>query len=84
MTSGAPSTGSDETPHCTLSDDGTHFLWRHNCVDSEFDHIPGRLPLGGPGGWTLEQQEPLTISPSILCHACGTHGFFREGKWMPV
>ena len=39
------------------------------------------LPLG-PQGWTVQQREPLTISPSILCKQCGTHGFFREGKWV--
>ena len=41
------------------------------------------LPLGG-NGWTLVQREPLTVSPSILCGNCGTHGFFREGKWVPA
>lgn len=31
--------------------------------------------------WTVEQREPLTLSPSILCRACGNHGFIRNGKW---
>lgn len=30
--------------------------------------------------WTVESTDPLTISPSILCH-CGKHGFIREGRW---
>lgn len=43
--------------------------------------------------WTVEQWEPLTISPSVLCKAplvpgdpsageCGDHGFIREGRWV--
>jgi hypothetical protein len=31
--------------------------------------------------WQVESWEPLTISPSLLCH-CGDHGFIREGKWV--
>jgi hypothetical protein len=33
--------------------------------------------------WTVEQREPLTISPSIRC-ACGDqHGFLRNGRYEP-
>lgn len=32
--------------------------------------------------WKVEQDEPLTLSPSILCRACGDHGFVRNGKWV--
>ena len=39
------------------------------------------LPLGSQG-WTVTQNEPLTISPSILCGNCGVHGWIREGKWV--
>ena len=31
--------------------------------------------------WTVENWEPLTASPSLLC-ACGDHGFIRSGKWV--
>lgn len=34
--------------------------------------------------WTVEQDEPLTISPSLLCRACGHHGFIRGGRWVPA
>lgn len=33
--------------------------------------------------WTVEQWEPLTISPSVLC-ACGDHGYIRAGRWEPA
>lgn len=31
--------------------------------------------------WTVESWEPLTVSPSLLCH-CGDHGFIRSGRWV--
>lgn len=34
--------------------------------------------------WTVESWDPLTLSPSLLCQACGNHGFIREGKWVPA
>lgn len=34
--------------------------------------------------WTVEQWEPLTISPSVLCRTCGDHGHIREGRWVPA
>lgn len=33
---------------------------------------------------TIEQRQPLTIAPSILCSDCGTHGFIRNGRWVPA
>ncbi len=32
--------------------------------------------------WKVEQANPLTLSPSILCRTCGNHGFIRAGKWV--
>ena len=34
--------------------------------------------------WTVESWEPLTLSPSLLCRACGCHGWIRDGKWVPA
>ena len=34
--------------------------------------------------WDVVSEEPFTISPSILCRACGDHGFVRDGKWVPA
>lgn len=36
---------------------------------------------GTTPGWKVESDNPLTLSPSILCRACGDHGFIRNGKW---
>ena len=36
--------------------------------------------------WTIVSEDPLTVSPSILCGApgCNTHGFYTAGKWVPA
>lgn len=31
--------------------------------------------------WTVQSMEPLTLSPSLVCH-CGDHGFIRDGRWV--
>lgn len=32
--------------------------------------------------WVVESVDPITLSPSILCKGCGTHGFVTDGKWV--
>jgi hypothetical protein len=39
-------------------------------------------PLAEGSRWNVEQAEPLTLSPSVLCRACGNHGFIRNGRWV--
>lgn len=34
--------------------------------------------------WQVEAWEPLSLSPSLLCRVCGSHGYIREGKWVPA
>lgn len=41
----------------------------------------GRVP-GQRDGWTVESEEPLTLTPSIVVHPCGCHGWIREGRWV--
>lgn len=33
-------------------------------------------------GHTIVAERPLTISPSILCPDCDTHGWVRHGHWL--
>jgi len=47
-----------------------------------FDVPLAREFFSGPF-WTVESWEPLTLSPSLLCH-CGDHGFIRDGRWVPA
>ncbi|HEY3630788.1 MAG TPA: hypothetical protein VGL21_07800 [Jatrophihabitantaceae bacterium] len=44
----------------------------------------GYIYFGEPEGWTLESEDPPTISPSLLCRICGDHGFVRSGRWVPA
>ena len=46
----------------------------------------GRVPFRrtGPGPlWTANSLDPLDLSPSIDCRACGEHGHIRSGRWVP-
>jgi hypothetical protein len=36
----------------------------------------------GIAAWNVTQREPLTLSPSLLCRACGDHGFITNGRWI--
>lgn len=42
--------------------------------------MPGWV-LAGTGQHTIVQEEPLTITPSLLWHCCNTHGFITNGVW---
>ncbi|MCW2632077.1 MAG: hypothetical protein JWR88_1039 [Pseudonocardia sp.] len=74
-------------PTFALGDDGEHFWWTHDCVPPYSGVEPGPtttlMPHAG-GTWRVVQAEPLTVSPSIHCLGCGTHGFIRDGQWVPA
>lgn len=53
--------------------------FEHRCVSDTEDSIICAPSLSKH---TIEQEEPLTISPSILCPRCNLHGFIREGRWV--
>lgn len=40
--------------------------------------------LAGGEKWTVNSYDPLDLSPSLLCTACGHHGFIRQGRWVPA
>lgn len=76
-------------PTFHMDDDGIHFWWEHDCLTylGEGDGTtltPCRaetlLPIND-AGWRVIQVEPLTVSPSILCDRCKTHGFITNGMW---
>jgi hypothetical protein len=48
--------------------------WKGRAWDRSFD---GKIT-----SWDLVSEEPLTLSPSVLCRACGDHGFVQQGKWV--
>ncbi|MCW2899953.1 MAG: hypothetical protein JWO67_2218 [Streptosporangiaceae bacterium] len=38
----------------------------------------------GRRGHQLLSEDPLTVTPSILCADCGLHGFITDGTWRSV
>ena len=74
-----------------------HFRWQHDCQETRklwegkasqetverFATSAHLLPIGS-SFWTIVQEEPLTVTPSILCKECGLHGFITDGKWVPA
>lgn len=69
------------------------FTWEHpdakrpgeKCMGAgHFDGEVQRKLVTERTRWTVEAWEPLTLSPSLLCGACGCHGFIRGGKWVPA
>ena len=48
------------------------------------DECGGSISYRGKGDgrpeWDVLNDDPLTLSPSLLCH-CGDHGWIRDGKW---
>lgn len=66
-------------------------FWWHRSTQSETGWCNGSFAWRNPSPkdfqrdmalWTLEQWEPLTISPSLLCLKCKAHGFIRQSKWI--
>lgn len=75
------------TPTFRLDDDGRHVWWHHHCLYvgiNDDGTVSGLLPLDAERGWQVQSLDPLTVTPSILCQTCGTHGFITAGKWMPA
>jgi len=40
------------------------------------------LALSRAMGWWWESEN--TLMPSIHCQRCGTHGWWRDGQWVPA
>jgi hypothetical protein len=60
--------------------------WRHPRPDNGQDCRGGFVAFRGRymdnHGWTLESEDPLTLSPSLMCRGCGCHGFIKNGAWV--
>ena len=44
--------------------------------------LPQNADFPGHDRWQVISEEPLTLSPSLLCRACGSHGWIRDGAWV--
>jgi hypothetical protein len=66
----------------------------HRCPANEVPGLHGdgltpgwiqfTAPDAPPPSWELLQEEPLTLGGSLLCRACGRHGWIQEGRWVPA
>lgn len=61
-------------------------LWRHDCPDDPRgpEHGGDAIPFGPPYDgqhWRVLSWAPLTLDGSLLCRACGRHGWIRRGRW---
>lgn len=73
-----------EVPTFELDEDGTHVHVTHQCTrPADWPPVEATLPQG-PAGWTTVSTDPLTVTPSIQCDACGLHGFITDGRWTPA
>lgn len=74
-------------------DFGPSIVWTHDCPTALGGHPTQHLPVDVPSKWDelrgddrevwhLVQADPFTVTPSILCRMCGTHGWITEGAWV--
>ena len=55
-------------------------IWKHPAC-RPWAHID--LTTGKHHG--IVSRSPVTLTPSLLCpFNCGTHGYIRDGKWVPA
>jgi len=82
--------------HTDYADIGSGVSYRLRYIDDELDAVEykhpcknawsqwGNVPVkpAWPDGWEVVRLEPLTLSPSLQCRACGHHGCITEGQWV--
>jgi hypothetical protein len=86
-----------ETSDLTKLTDDIYYGWLDHETNPMFWHwcptyagMPEEQTVSG--GWigagtsahTLVSREPLHLEPSLLWNCCGTHGFVRDGEWIPA
>lgn len=54
---------------------GGSVFWQKS-TDNSWDDAYHELRAGSPG-----DEAHLTVHPSLLCPACGRHGWIRDGVW---
>jgi hypothetical protein len=77
----------DDIYYGWLAHEANPFFW-HWCPT--YARLPEDMTVSG--GWvgagtaahTLVSREPLHLEPSLLWNCCGTHGFVRDGAWIPA
>lgn len=82
------------TCHGHPGDGVTGYIETHPRKDGDGpDPCTGGISLRGHGHgtrgdgsprpeWNRTGEDPLTLTPSILCRVCGAHGFVTAGRWV--
>lgn len=73
--------------HFVMANVKGEWLWWHDCnADRPVGGWGwfGRNQDGRESGHVIESEHPLTVRGSLICEACGDHGFIREGRWVPA
>lgn len=86
-----------EMPDMKRLTDEIYYGWVDTDANPTFWHwcptmaaVPEERTVHGPwvaastSAHTLVSREPLHLEPSLLWDCCGTHGFVRDGKWVPA
>lgn len=66
------------------SKEGGHIGWmHHHTAPDGFPCVSfcAITPGYGAAVHKVESETPLTLSPSLKCRACGTHGLVTNGRW---
>lgn len=64
-------------PTWNLREHDGRLEWWHDCAHGR---VLALLPIS-TDWWVVEQANPLSVTPSILCYECRTHGYIRNGEW---
>lgn len=64
--------------HIHPKPDGNGYCMGSITFESE---TANKIDAGRPK-WKVESWEPLTLSPSLLCRSCNSHGFIQNGQWV--
>ena len=69
------------SPYFILVDahDRLHVWFEHTCLEG--DRFKGYLPSNT---WSIVENHPLSVTPSVHCTVCNLHGFIIAGQWVPV
>lgn len=70
----------DGTHRAGWTDDG-NLYWLHRCTSPRPRWGLGTIDVTSGTKHKLRHRDPLYVEGSILCVACGDHGFINHGKW---
>jgi hypothetical protein len=74
--------GDDDVTHVGLIDSHLKEDGEPCSGGSVLFDVPQNADFPDHAKWQVISEEPLTLSPSLLCMICGDHGWIRDGAWV--